>query len=159
MQRWYPIFYMVECFTLAHGRHAVISTRSTFISKFVERFIYKVGTLHNRGCIWNCQVRFAVLHLWVGFIDLRLPNTVVFSCFILCHDIKLFQNERWGIFKILLKILFHIIHSICSFEFWSCKIMKVSIVVVYHRHKCDGRSGCPWSCRIMVKLMSWSTFS
>jgi len=54
---------MVECSALAHHRRAIISSWSTFLCKFVERFILRVGALHNRGCTWNCQVRPTLFHL------------------------------------------------------------------------------------------------
>jgi len=31
-------------------------------------------------------------------------------------------------------------------------------IIIDCRHKCDGRSGCPWSCRVMVKNLPWSFF-
>lgn len=113
-------------------------------------------------------------HRWVDFLNLTWTNTVFSFHVLLCLDIKLFQNERWGILKSFWSFCFILLEAFCilghAFIFFgvflfllclpsfsvSCKTM--SICIVYLRHKCDGGSGHPWSCGIMVKRISWSYF-
>lgn len=107
-------------------------------------------------------------HLWLGFLNLTRTNTLfLFSCFTLPRY-KAFPKWEVRCLKILLKFLFHIIGSILHFRPWFYNFLGFSVpfmpsiflinCMVYRRHKCDGGSGCPWSCSIMVKFISWAYF-
>ena len=64
-------------------------------------------TLTSFSFYWIVSFKF----LWVGFLNLSLTN-IVFSFLASWYvDIKLRQNERWGIFKFLFQSFCYIISS------------------------------------------------
>lgn len=178
---WHCSFNSVECSSLAHHRWRVISYRSAYISKFVERGLYKDGALYCWRCVRHCQVRSCLFFIFfVPFIckfSLVWSNDFPLGLFKSYSDLlnrmKLIDSS-W-IFFVALILYFAFPISICG-QNWSFAKMrgnghpkmfvqtfKMSLLCqccltqwTYYRHQYYGRGRCSWSCRIMVSIWEYS---